>query len=252
MSNCRAGDVPPCFCYSSCVFLSWNEILRHAIFFPFMGGKLEIHTVEYRKENTEHLVDALTLRGLHFCLGGPAGKSTKKHHRLISAIEEMYAIAFRFLNDFTGLGQVYSTTASDPASGNSQLWRFTAFERACVAHSGLSDRTQSNLPSWTCEPCAYACLVSVCSMVDITPDEYLQAESRTSRRALSSAGRGQLLSSSCADSPPIITHPTSSSATPETASDFNKLRAFALSMTARLPNIQMIYPADPGMICPAV
>lgn len=50
----------------------------------------------------------------------------------------------------------------------------------------------------------------------------------------------------------IPPRPRPYSATPETASDFNKLRAFALSMTARLPNIQMIYPADPGMIWPAV
>lgn len=227
---------------------------------------MEIHTVKYRNENTEHLVDALTLRDLHFCLGGPAEKSRKKpkqHQRLISAIEEMCAIAFRFLR------QVYSTTASDPAAGNSQLWRFTAFERACVATAAFQIASGQICPA-TREPCVYACLVSVCGMVDITPDEYLQAETRTSRRALLRAGRGQLLSDSCADSPryaavshfaPIfwcemILHipprPRPYSATPETASDFNKLRAFALSMTARLPNIQMIYPADPGMIWPAV
>lgn len=264
MSNCRAGDVPLVFVIQAvCFILRWNFKTR--IFFFLSWG--EIGNTHREVPQWKHRASGgrFNTAGPTFLSGWPCWEKQKKknHQRLIIAIEEICAIAFRFLNDFTGLRQVYSTTASDAASGNSQLWRFTAFERACVATAAFQIASSQICPV-TCEPCVYACLVSVCGMVDITPDEYLQAESRTSRRALLCAGRGQLLSNSCAAVShfalifwcEMILHipprPRPYSATPETASDFNKLRAFALSMTARLPNIQMIYPADPGMIWPAV
>lgn len=153
MSNCRAADVPHVFVIQAvCFILKWNS-KTGIFFFPFHGGKLEIHTVKYRNENTEHLVDALTLRGLHFCLGGPAGKRKKK-----SANQRDRGNVYNCLPVFKRLHG--SQTSLFHNSFGSCVRKLTTVALYCVCarrrcDSGLSDRIQSHLPSyvWTLRVC---------------------------------------------------------------------------------------------------